>query len=526
MRHSTLTIESEFDLPACQQIQEKLAAWGICSACYDAQGNCLRAAPAVPCGPGTSDAWQNDYPSLRLGMALTPEELEQWLTPGLENPNTKWHRLTVKSADNPPLHFFYRLTQENAGERLTAASEDSCCEKLIETLFVSYQEQARQQAEIDHLAGTLSQRYEEIHLLHYITGQMKFSQKPHVVLPTICTEIRDVLQAGEIAILWKSVPNENFKHLTSAGFPQWLEHLEIPLWTKLNKAAQHPCAMINKQRQNETTFNWPAEINDLLVVPICQGELLMGGIIAFNKKTGQGFDSVDAKLLISIASEIAGYLENCRLYRNLHDLFIGSLQALTNSIDAKDPYTCGHSERVARLSRLIAEQLSMSDSEADDIYLTGLLHDIGKIGVNESVLSKAGKLNAQEFQQIKKHPRLGSTILSGIRQMHTIAQGVLSHHERFDGKGYPHGLRQDEIPLAGRIIMLADSYDAMTTTRPYQPRRTVEQAMEEIARCQGTQFDPEVTNAFFQIEPKELHIITHCPASPHFLDHSYRPLLT
>jgi HD-GYP domain-containing protein (c-di-GMP phosphodiesterase class II) len=189
-------------------------------------------------------------------------------------------------------------------------------------------------------------------------------------------------------------------------------------------------------------------------------------------------------------------------------LFIGSLKALTSSIDAKDKYTRGHSERVAFISRWIAERLAerepIEQERIHGIYLAGLLHDIGKIGVEEGVLSKKGKLTEQELQCIKKHPSIGAGILRGIRQMRDIVPGVLCHHERIDGNGYPNGLTGEEIPLTGKIVGVADSFDAMTSKRTYREAMTVEQALEEIRKGLGSQFDEKIGKVFLESDVHQL----------------------
>jgi HD-GYP domain-containing protein (c-di-GMP phosphodiesterase class II) len=227
---------------------------------------------------------------------------------------------------------------------------------------------------------------------------------------------------------------------------------------------------------------------------------IIGLMVAINRIDKPDFDSADAKLFNSVANGCAIFVDNGRLFKDLEELFIGSLKALTSSIDAKDPYTRGHSERVAFISRWIAERMggkeALKGEQIHKIYLTGLLHDIGKMGIDDAVLRKKGKLTEQEMNDIKKHPLIGASILSGIKQMRDIVPGVLCHHERVDGKGYPNGLVGGQIPLAGKIVGLADSFDAMTSKRTYREAMTVEEARAEIKRGLGTQFDEKVGKVF------------------------------
>lgn len=164
-----------------------------------------------------------------------------------------------------------------------------------------------------------------------------------------------------------------------------------------------------------------------------------------------------------------------------------------------------HSERVAFLSAMLAERLGMSEREQKEIFVAGLLHDIGKMGVSDSILFKAGRLTADEWEEMKNHPIFSYNILSSIPEMGNIGRVVLYHHERYDGHGYPEGLRGEAIPLESRILAVADSYDAMTSHRVYRSSKTVQEALEELVRYAGTQFDPRVVEAFLALQNQSLH---------------------
>ena len=170
-------------------------------------------------------------------------------------------------------------------------------------------------------------------------------------------------------------------------------------------------------------------------------------------------------------------------------LFEETTEALANAIDAKDKYTSGHSLRVAELSRKIARNAGMSKSECDQIYFSALLHDVGKIGVRDDVINKCGRLTDEEFENIKLHPVLGYQILSSIRQSPYLSEGAHYHHERYDGTGYPEGLKGEEIPVIARIIAVADAYDAMTSSRSYRDALSKEEVRNEILKGMGKQFD-------------------------------------
>jgi HD-GYP domain-containing protein (c-di-GMP phosphodiesterase class II) len=258
----------------------------------------------------------------------------------------------------------------------------------------------------------------------------------------------------------------------------------------------------------DKNLKWLADdAHQVIAVPLQRQDEVLGVMFGVDKHAGCDFDSVDAKLLNSIANESAIYLENAKLFEDVHGLMMGLLHALTSAVDAKDAYTCGHSERVALLSRRLAKEIRLPDALVDRIYMAGLLHDVGKIGVPEAVLQKTGRLTNEEFEQMKKHPGVGARILADIKQVADIIPGVLHHHERYDGKGYPDKLAGQDIPLMGRIICLADCFDAMTSNRTYRRALPLEVALSEIRRCSGTQFDPALAEAFLKIDIAQIREI-------------------
>ncbi len=185
-------------------------------------------------------------------------------------------------------------------------------------------------------------------------------------------------------------------------------------------------------------------------------------------------------------------------------LFEETAEALTNAIDAKDKYTCGHSVRVASLSRLIAKEAGVCDDECEQIYFAALLHDVGKIGVPDEVINKQGKLTKEEYAMIMEHPVAGYQILSSIRQSPYLSIGAHYHHERYDGTGYPDGLKGEEIPVIARIIAVADAYDAMTSTRSYREALSKENVRSEIENGMGRQFDPKFAAVLLSLMDRDM----------------------
>lgn len=199
-----------------------------------------------------------------------------------------------------------------------------------------------------------------------------------------------------------------------------------------------------------------------------------------------------------------------QILQDLSELFYKTIKSIAHALDAKDPYTHGHSLRVTLYSLALAKSLDLSDELLEEIETTGLLHDIGKIAIPESILLKPGKLTDEEYEVIKTHPELGERLVHGIEKLNLISNWLKSHHERYDGKGYPDGLKGEQIPISSRIIAIADTYDAMTSSRSYRAALSHQQAIEEIRRCSGTQFDPHLAELFISIS-EEIEIIRQNP---------------
>ncbi len=219
-----------------------------------------------------------------------------------------------------------------------------------------------------------------------------------------------------------------------------------------------------------------------------------GGLPVYDPEFGSG----DVGLLEEAAILLATQAHNIQLLVQSNQMFLGSLHAMSSAIDARDPYTQGHSKRVARLGFELAKILTLSEPACQEIYLSGILHDIGKIGIPDSVLLKDGPLTDDEFRTIQQHPEIGYRIVERLGQLQFVLPGVLHHHERFDGKGYPHGLAGESIPLMARILAVADAFDAMTSSRPYRDAMPLDRAIGIISRGCDEQWDKNVVEAFLQ----------------------------
>ncbi|WP_027357464.1 HD domain-containing phosphohydrolase [Desulfofundulus thermocisternus] len=248
------------------------------------------------------------------------------------------------------------------------------------------------------------------------------------------------------------------------------------------------------------------EVRALVVVPVKTGGKILGTLKIYSP-VPRRWSEEEVEYLVIIASQLGLALENARLYSSLRKYYLNVVQALAAALEARDTYTRGHSLRVAKLARLCARFLGLGAGEQEQVYMAGLLHDIGKIGVRENILLKPGPLTPEERKEMQGHPEVGARILEPAGFPGGVTAAVRHHHEDYGGGGYPDGLSGEEIPLLARIIRVADAYDAMTSARPYRKALTPDQAFNELKRCAGSQFDPRVVEAFLRIPRSEMEDI-------------------
>jgi HD-GYP domain-containing protein (c-di-GMP phosphodiesterase class II) len=237
---------------------------------------------------------------------------------------------------------------------------------------------------------------------------------------------------------------------------------------------------------------------NIICVPLKVKEKTIGVLEAINKKGKERFNKEDLTLLTSLADQVAIALDNSRLYQELEEMFFQTAESLADAIEKRDSHTGGHTQRVTFYSQAIAKYLRLTPLERKWLKITSVLHDIGKIGIGDDILKKPKPLSPEEFHIIKRHSNMGVEIIEHIRQLREIIPGVKYHHEQVDGKGYPDGLRGKDIPILAKIVAVADTYDAMTTDRPYRKAKDKNMAIDELKRCSGTQLDKKVVDAFIR----------------------------
>jgi len=421
----------------------------------------------------------------------------------------------LTSADNEDLRRFsdqfnidYELLEKAAG----ALRQDAdFFAEMLSAFADEFRTVSKAAGDLEMVSTELTQAYEEVMLLHNMSKNMKVTHTNATFLQMACDQIiRSVNVEGIAIYLEKYVEGQRPLVLTAGCGMNLIDTgaadiLHGRLESELGRGRE---GLLDSAVGSTMKYDWPKGVKSIIAVPLWGNDSMIGLMVATNSVDKPDFDGIDVKLFNSVANQCAVFIENDRLFGDLKELFIGSLKALTNSIDAKDKYTRGHSERVAFISRWIGERLAeqqpLEDEQIHRIYLAGLLHDIGKIGVDEDVLRKKGKLTEEDMNRIKAHPRIGAAILADIKQMTELIPGIMYHHERIDGKGYPEGLKGDQIPLMGKIIGLADAFDAMTSRRVYRDAMSIKRATAEIEKNLGTQFDEHIARVFIQSDIKKL----------------------
>jgi len=353
-----------------------------------------------------------------------------------------------------------------------------------------------------HLAGT----YEEISLLYRLTHNLKISKSDEELGRITLKWLEEVLPAKGLGLQLVRMSNADKSVTGSARTSSLLITCgDCPVDNEqfsglikyLDSEKSFRPIVVNRAITSREDWIYPS-VRQMIAVPMADGTNLFGWLAAFNHLTDAEFGTVEANLLNTVAAILGIHSGNIESYRQQSELLAGFVRAFTSAIDAKDPYTCGHSDRVARISVRLAQELGCDEEMLNTLYLSGLLHDVGKIGINDDVLHKPGKLNKEEYQHIKTHVEIGYRILSDLSNLKDVLPAILHHHEAWDGGGYPENLQRDRIPLAARIVAVADAYDAMNSDRPYREGLSEERIEQILHNGAGKQWDPLVIDAFFR----------------------------
>ena len=383
-------------------------------------------------------------------------------------------------------------------------------QRLLDATWAQANSDLREQqmrGELVEIGEQIEQTYEEITLLHSLTGNLALTRSPDEIADLCLSRVREFTGAAGAAI-WIEDHLGGFRFLRDGvlplderGLARLCQRCDRRDWSRpfvKNRLAGTP---LEREIPNLRNF---------VLCSIGDPGQQFGWLIHCNAP--QEFGSVQASLLQSIARILGTHMRNRELFQQNEDLVTSFVRSMVSTIDAKDKYTRGHSERVALVAKCLGEELALPAEEISDIHLSGLLHDIGKVGVDDRILRKQSRLDDDEFEQIKKHPEIGCHILSGLANLERVLPGVRNHHEAFDGSGYPDRLCGTDIPLMARIIAVADSYDAMGSDRPYRAGLPLERIESIFRENAGPQWDPQVVAAYFAARVKIRKLWSaHCP---------------
>ncbi|MCC6322028.1 MAG: HD-GYP domain-containing protein [Phycisphaerales bacterium] len=412
------------------------------------------------------------------------------------------------------------LTATRAALRARARFDGESCAALRESLLWMLHDLGALAEHEQTTAGftkQLTDSYETIDLLYTLGRSMNDLTQPDAFVGRLCERVRFTLGFGWVGVWAAAEERPGRLAMPSRLFidgnpPIEKDKVEAGLIDALANAS-------GGRRLILSTFaGQPVPgTGQLLIQPIMRDGAPLAAVIA-GDKTGDDpqVSSYDIQLLEAAAGFIGAFLDNSALYAEQRAMFMGTLEALTAAIDAKDRYTCGHSQRVAHLAQNLALAAGLSSEQAERVRIAGLVHDVGKIGVPEAVLCKTGRLSEEEFAAIKLHPEIGHKILRDIPRLEDILPGVLHHHERFDGRGYPHGISGEDIPIFGRLIAIADTFDAMSSTRSYRSAMPRPAVLAELQKSAGTQLDPRLVALFVKLDlgTYDRMVAQHAAAQP------------
>lgn len=367
-------------------------------------------------------------------------------------------------------------------------------------------EKIQQEKTIESLNQRLNKKVKELSLLYSISELMSFSQmSSDDLFNRIVKVATELVEAnGASLLVFDNVSNELIVEATKGNGVNWKIGSTIPVdeslpWKDVIKG-KHLVTNKGKGGRKKTAKSGRLnKSNSSVFIPLKIKDNVFGILNVLDKLNGGKFGQEDVKLLQTLARKASLNIENTILYESMYTNLINTLQSLVAAIEARDRYTQQHSQRVTQLSVKIAEEIGCSQDEIDTIKFAGILHDIGKISISDSILLKEGKLTQEEIRVVHTHPVVGEKILQPLGLLPAERAIVRYHHERWDGKGYPDGLAGNKIPLLARIIAVADSYDAMTSDRPYRLAKDSKRAVEELIRCSGAQFDKDVVDTFRKI---------------------------
>jgi putative nucleotidyltransferase with HDIG domain len=351
----------------------------------------------------------------------------------------------------------------------------------------------------------LVQEIETLQLMYEIGKEILFNLRTEEIVETVALMIRRIIPCDGVTMALFDHEKSAFKVIASigTGLEKDLELVEadVPFYRVAARGKtfyQHDITLVLKDFSKLAEWAEEKNVYSYFCVPLMVKDRLFGALILSSVRSAW-FSGTHLAAAEKVATQVGIALSNAKLIEDLDEIFIGTVTSLVKAIDAKSDWTRGHSLRVAEYAVRLAEKAGFSHEKTERMRIAAILHDIGKIGTYEAILDKPGKLTQLEISQIRKHPSQGVDILLPLHALHDIIPIIKYHHERYDGEGYPDGLAGEDIPLEARILAIADVYDAMRSDRPYRKGLTFEQAVQELEKGAGKQFDPVLPGRFVDL---------------------------
>jgi len=420
------------------------------------------------------------------GLAIDPKGLE-------DGSATEW--LQSQGLNAPACELVTSHATQGHSADMTPA-ERAMAVFTKQAIDASISEQA-----VSEFCDRIDDAYDEIKLLYHLAELFKDSRNPRETFLRMCDQIISFSPFGWVAaFIFEGAGTEELsaQPMVTGVCPcpipeltQQAHRLRLQMQAGENFKLLNPQSDPLAQHVDAEVFSYRIEQSDKSV-----------GLLLAGNKTGPDSEasSFEQQLLQAATNFMGIFHENAARFGEQKRMLFGMLKALSASIEAKDPYTCGHSERVAELSAQLAHTIGWDDDTVERVRISGLVHDVGKIGVPEAILCKTSRPTDEEFDRIREHPVIGYNILKDIPDFADVLDGVLHHHERWDGRGYPDKIEGENIPMIGRVMAIADTFDAMSSSRSYRQAIDRSKVFEEIRRCSGSQFDPQLIEPFLSID--------------------------
>lgn len=382
-------------------------------------------------------------------------------------------------------------------------------ELFVENLILK--EEVERQERLKKLNKELLERVQEVNTLNRVMEDFSSSDSSYAIFNKVVDLGVEELKADKVFFHIYSDQDKSLALVASADNGIENEAVFSLFRNDLSKAATKFILDILKKDHNPCLISEAGKnmylddaVHSLMVVPVKIRENIFGIASAFSFSKDKSFNEKDIYYMSFIGQKASSAIENIALYENIYDNLFSTLYAFVTALEVRDLYTRKHSTRVAKYAHMIAEEMDCTDEELDIIRFAGSLHDIGKIGIRDDILLKPSPLSPEEYKKIKEHPVIGADIISKLGLWDREMIIIRHHHERFDGKGYPGGLKGDEIPKLSRILCVADSFDAIDSDRAYRKKMGKKEVFNIIKNNSGTQFDPKVVKAFLKVADQEL----------------------